>query len=94
MNFLANKRNSFKVWWQRPPTKSDRFLAAIIGAIGMFWVALFIPGLASMKGPYSLNQILYWFFGFVSSGVILGVIFPKIVTIFLFPFSFLGGGPN
>ena len=94
MNFLANKRNKFKAWWQRPPTKVDRFVAAFIGGFGMFWVAIFIPALVSMQGPFSFNQVIYWFIGFVISGVILGVIFPKIVTIVLLPFSLLGAGPD
>ena len=94
MNFVTNRTNQFKEWWKRTPTKADRFLAAIIGAIGMFWVALISAAVLPISGPFTLIQILYWFLGFVSSGVIIGVIFPKIVTIVLFPFSLLGGGPN
>ncbi|THB69034.1 MAG: hypothetical protein D6B27_01300 [Gammaproteobacteria bacterium] len=90
MRFLGKRTKKLKAWWQRKPTKADRALAAVIGAIGMFWVAVLLPGTIAIKGPFTLNQIIFWLVGFVFLGIILGIVFPKIISIVLFPFAIFG----
>lgn len=94
MKFIINRRNKFKAWWKRPSTKVDRFFAAIIGAVGMFWVALLSPAVLPINGPFTLNQIACWFAGFILTGIIIGIIFPKIVSVVLYPFALCGIGPS
>ncbi len=82
--------NKFKTWWCKPPTKRDRAGAAVIGGIGMFWVALFLPAVFAIQGPFPLLSVAYWFIGFIFLGIILGIIFPKIISVVLFPLTLFG----
>ena len=82
---------SFNQWWRRPLRKRDRVGAVAIGAIGGFWVGL-LGRLMLGSMPVSLSTLGYWAIGSVVVGVVLGVLFPRVVSVVLYPFSFLGVG--
>jgi len=67
--------------------------AVLIGAIGGFWVSL-LGRLFFGPMPVSLTALAYWAIGGVIVGVILGIIFPRVVSVVLYPFSFLGIGSS
>ena len=73
----------------RPITPADRVWAVIIGAIGGFWLGL-ITRLAFGPMPVSFEVLGYWMLGGVIVGTLLGGFFPRIVSIALYPFTFLG----
>ena len=81
----------FKAWWNKPLKPKDRLTAILIGAMGFFWVGiigLFVFG----PTPVSFSTLGYWAVGSIIIGVILGALFPKLVTIILFPFSLFSIG--
>lgn len=82
---------SFNQWWRRPLRRRDRIGAVAIGAIGGFWVGL-LGRLMLGPMPVSLATLGYWAIGSIVVGIILGVIFPRAVSVVLYPFSFLGVG--
>lgn len=72
---------------------ADRVWAVLIGIIGGFWIALLLRlGLGPM--PVSFQVLSYWAVGGVFAGGVVGWVFPRIVTIALYPFTFLGGSSN
>lgn len=79
----------FAHWWRSPPTKRDRVMGALVGALGCAWIGglgrVFLGPL-----PVSLSTVLEWSLVAAASGVILGVCFPKTVTCVCFPFATFG----
>ena len=81
----------FKEWWDRPLQSKDRVAAVFIGALGAFWVGT-LGRLILGPMPVAMNTLVYWAIASIIVGVILGLLFPKPVTVVLFPFSMFGIG--
>ena len=75
-------------WWNRPITAKDRSRAATIGLFGGFWVG--IIGRLALRYEGSLMELLAFGGGAAVAGMLLGIAFPKVVTVVLFPFSVFG----
>ena len=84
---------SFNQWWRRPLRTRDKVGAIFIGAIGAFWVS-FLGRLFLGPMPVSFSELGYWAAGGIVVGIILGVLFPRVVSVVLYPFVFLGIGSN
>jgi len=89
-DFLNNRKEKFRKWWQRPPTQDDRFMSALVG----LWAGMWIGGLARVlyETPVSFGQIGYFALCGSIVGSIVGVVFPKASRIVFYPFIFLGVG--
>ena len=83
----------FKEWWSRPVQTKDRVAAAFVGAMGGFWIGI-LGRLFLGPMPVAFTALGYWAIGSVIVGVILGLFFPKPVTVVLYPFSIFGIGSN
>ena len=44
--------------------------------------------------PVSLTELGYWAVGGIIAGIILGLLFPRVVSVVLYPFALLGIGSN
>ncbi len=84
---------SFNQWWRRPLRTRDKIGAVFIGAIGGFWVSL-LGRLFIGPMPVSFAALAYWAVGGIIMGIILGILFPRVVSVVLYPFAFLGIGSN
>ena len=84
---------SFHQWWRRPLRTRDKIGAVFIGAIGGFWVGL-LGRLFLGSMPVSITTLIYWGVGGIIVGIILGIIFPRAISIILYPFAFLGISGN
>lgn len=84
---------SFNQWWRRPLRTRDKIGAVLIGAIGGFWVS-FLGRLFVASMPVSLTELGYWAVGGIIAGIILGLLFPRVVSVVLYPFALLGIGSN
>ena len=71
----------------------DRVGAVVIGMIGGFWLGLLVRVFFGPM-PVSFTALAFWAVGGVIVGAILGVIFPRVVSVILYPFAFLGIGSN
>lgn len=80
----------FAEWWNRPIKAKDRSRAATIGLFGGFWVGIIVKLVVSSEG--SIMDLLAFGGGAAVVGMILGIAFPKVVTVVLFPFSVFGFG--
>lgn len=78
-----------KQWWRRPLRRRDKVAAVVIGAFVGFWFGL-LGRLMLGPMPVSVTTLLWWAAGGIVTGVILGVRFPRAVTILLGPFAMLG----
>jgi hypothetical protein len=84
---------SFNQWWSRPQRTRDRVGAVVIGLLGGFWVAL-LGRIWFGSMPVSFTALGYWIAGGMVVGALLGMIFPKFVSIVMYPFALLGIGSN
>ncbi len=86
-------RQIFTEWWNRPITRLDRFYGALVGAFGCFWV--FVLGRMFLgPTPVDLLILAYWALAGVLAGALLGLLFPRAVTVVLYPFSLISFGGN
>lgn len=65
----------------------------VIGAVGGFWVSV-LGRLLFGPMPVSFTVLVYWAIGGIIAGTILGAIFPRVVSVILYPFSLLGIGSS
>lgn len=72
---------------------ADRVWAVIVGVIGGFWLGLIIR-LAFGSMPVSFQVLGYWIIGGMIVGGILGILFPRIISIALYPFTLIGFGSS
>jgi hypothetical protein len=89
--FFRRRMQNFARWWQAPVTRRDRVIGAIIGGMGCFWIGL-LGRLALGATPVPLSTLGGWALGAMLVGILLGVCFPKSVSVLCFPFSSFGGG--
>lgn len=89
--FLQNRYQNYERWRLAPVTRRDRTIGAIIGGMGCFWIGI-LGRLALGPLPASLSTMGWWALGSITLGVVLGICFPKIVSVVCFPFSSFGGG--
>lgn len=82
----------FLTWYRAPATRKDRIVAAIIGAMGGFWIGL-LGRMMLGSTPVSFSVLGWWALASAATGVVLGLLFPKTVTCVCFPFSTFGGSP-
>ena len=81
----------FVDWWHRPMRTRDRVGAFFIGGFGGLWVGL-IGRLVFGPTPVSLSVLAYWVVGGAFACALLGILFPRVVTMVLYPFAMFGGG--
>jgi hypothetical protein len=89
--YLQRRSQRFRLWWHAPATTKDRVLGATIGGIGCFWIGA-LGRIIVGPLPVSVSIVGWWAAGGVAVGVVLGVLFPKVVACVCFPFSTFGGG--
>lgn len=89
--FLSRKLQNLRCWWKAPTTCRDRLLGAIIGGMGCFWIGV-LGRLLLGSMPVPLSTVAWWAFGSAVSGMVLGFLFPKTVSVVCFPFATFGGG--
>jgi hypothetical protein len=89
--FFRLRFQNFARWWHAPVTRRDRTIGAIIGGMGCFWIGI-LGRLALGPLPVSPSTLGWWALGSILLGVMLGIRFPKIVSVVCFPFSSFGGG--
>ena len=92
-SFFSRGLHHFKDWWHAPATRKDRFLGAVVGGIGSFWIGV-LGRIALGPTPVSGTDLGLFALGAVAVGVALGIAFPKVTTCLLFPFTAIGGGPS
>lgn len=80
---------SFQQWWRRPLRTRDRVAAVFIGIFGGFWIG-FLGRLMLVPMPVDFVDLGLWAIGGMIAGAVLGVIFPRAVSVALFPFSIFG----
>ncbi|MBA3595353.1 MAG: hypothetical protein M3Q12_03100 [Pseudomonadota bacterium] len=90
-SFLRNRYQNYVRWRHAPATRRDRTIGAAIGGMGCFWIGI-LGRLALSPLPVSMSALAWWALGSVLLGVMLGIIFPKIVSVVCLPFSSFGGG--
>jgi hypothetical protein len=83
--------DNFKSWWAKPTKAEDRIKAMTIGGIAGFWFGLIIP-LVVIDGGTPINVIGYSIVAGIVILGILGLIIPKVITIFFYPFAFINIG--
>ena len=84
---------SFNQWWRRPLRARDKVGAVFIGAIGGFWVGL-LGRLFAGPMPASISELAYWAVSGIIAGIILGILFPRVVSVVLYPLTLLGIGSS
>jgi len=84
-------KERFVLWWRAPARRRDRIVAAWIGALGCFWIAV-LGRMLFGPLPVSLEVIAWWGLGSAAAGATLGCTFPKATTCICFPFSLFGVG--
>ena len=80
---------NFARWWRAPVTRRDRIIGALIGGMGCFWIGL-LGRLAMGTTPVPLATLGGWALGAMLVGILLGVCFPKSVSVLCFLFSSFG----
>lgn len=88
---IAARLQAFRVWWHKPATPKDRFLGAMVGGFGCFWIGV-LGRLLIGPMPVTFSTLVAWAVGSLFVGVVLGVLFPKSVSVVCFPFATFGGG--
>ena len=89
--FFQRKRQRFIEWWGAPVTRRDHVLGAVIRGIACFWIGV-LGRIMVGPLPVSLDVLAWWALGSIAVGVVLGVVFPKVTTCVLFPFTTIGVG--
>lgn len=89
--FLQSRYQSYARWRLAPVKRRDRTIGAFIGGMGCFWIGI-LGRLALGPLPVSPPTLGWWALGSILLGVMLGIRFPKIVSVVCFPFSSFGGG--
>jgi hypothetical protein len=89
--FLQDRYQNYVRWRHAPVTRRDRTIGAFIGGMGCFWIGV-LGRLALGPLPVSPSTLGWWALGSILLGVMLGIRFPKIVSVVCFPFSSFGGG--
>jgi hypothetical protein len=89
--FFRRRMHHFARWWQAPATRRDRLMGALVGGLGCFWIGL-LGRLALGPLPVPLATLGGWALGAMLAGILLGICFPKSVSVLCFPFSSFGGG--
>ncbi len=89
--FLQNRYQNYARWRHAPVTRRDRAMAAIVGGMGCFWLGI-LGRLALGPLPVTLSALGWWALGTMVLGVLLGICFPKSISVVCLPFSSFGGG--
>jgi hypothetical protein len=85
--------SSIDEWWNRPIRTRDRILGFFVGLIGGF-VAGALGRLFLGSPSFQLTELAWWAFGSMVLCSILGVLFPKLVTLVLYPFASISIGSS
>ncbi|UCJ17694.1 hypothetical protein K5Q02_04760 [Pseudomonas sp. MM211] len=78
-------------WWRQPITRKDRWFAALVGAMGGVWIGLLIC-MVLAAGPMSLVVWGVWALSGAITCALLGALFPRVVSVLIFPLTLLGIG--
>jgi hypothetical protein len=91
MKILHKWSERFGLWWRAPITGKDQSVGAFIGAVAGFWVGfLLLVGFGAFSS--AAHASAWWALFLVLPGALFGYRFPKVATVFLFPFASIGGG--
>ena len=88
---IKRQTRTFSKWWQAPITSRDRVLGAFVGGIAGFWIGA-LGRIALGATPVSFGEVAVYALAAATCCAAIGVVFPKPVTIALFPLSIFGGG--
>ena len=91
LDFIRSRFARFGSWWRTPVTPKDRALGVLVGAIGGFCVLAFALMTFGMFSHLSAMSG-WWVVPLLLPGSLAGFLFPKHVTVVLFPFLSVGGG--
>lgn len=91
--FFKRKIDRLKAWWHAPTSAKDRVLGIAVGGMGGFWIGV-LAFIAFGPSSISFTYLGLWVISSIALGIVAGAIFPKSVTIALFPLTFFGGGPS
>lgn len=91
--FLSRQLQTFSAWWRAPATRKDRALGASIGGLGGFWIGP-LGVLLIALAPVSIVTLMWAALAGGIAGVVLGMMFPKTVSIVGFPFALFGIGTH
>ncbi len=89
--YFERRATEIKLWWKAPIRAKDRILGAVVGTLGGFWIGV-IAWLMFGVVPAPLAAVIPWVIVAMAIAIILGIVFPKPVTVLLFPFSMFGIG--
>jgi hypothetical protein len=88
-SLLHKRLRRFHDWWRAPATRKDRIRGAFIGAVGCFWIGT-LGRIMIGPLPVSGSTVGWWALGSIVSGILLGILFPKVVSCVCFPFLTFG----
>lgn len=80
-------------WWHAPVTRGERLRGAVVGGLGLFWIAglgLLMLGTA----PIALDHLLAWALSGLFCGALFGARCPRLARCLLLPFSLFGFGTS
>jgi hypothetical protein len=86
-----SNHTKFIAWWNAPNTKKDRYIAAIVGAFGGFWIGA-LGRIMLGETPVLISDVGLWALVGIILFSLLGVFFPKAILCICFPFSVFGVG--
>jgi len=81
----------FLNWWRAPITSRDRVTGAVVGAFAGFWLGA-LGRIVVGASPVSGSVVLAWGVAGAALVAVLGIAFPKLVSVALFPFATFGPG--
>jgi len=88
---IASAVDRCRRWWRSPVSRRDRFLGSVVGGLGGFWIGA-LGMLAFAHPPVPLGTVGVAALVGAASGMLLGVLRPKVTMVVLFPFATFGGG--
>ena len=84
---------AFNEWWRQPLRTVDRVGAMGIGAFGGVWIGV-LGRMFLGPMPVAFSTLGYWALGSIIVGAVLGIFFPRVVRVVLYPFALFGVGSN
>lgn len=90
--FLQSRKERFKTWWAKPPTRLERLGSAVLGFWAFLLLGIMLGFITATNHTLSMVGLAAWAIGSASFGIILGASFPKYMRCVALPFSVIGIG--